>query len=67
LVTTCIAPNRIIISRLFCIGALIALHLTAMLFADRLIGNLLPMVGLMLIGIAMVGRRRCSLFIRGRQ
>jgi hypothetical protein len=46
LVSTFIAQNPITISRLFCIGALIALLLTEKMFADRLIGNLLPMVHL---------------------
>jgi hypothetical protein len=67
LVSTFIAQNRITISRLFCIGALIALLWTDKMFADRLIGNLLPMVGLVLIGIARVGRLWCSLYIGGRQ
>jgi phosphatidylglycerophosphate synthase len=67
LVSTFIAQNHITISRLFCIGALIALLLTEKMFADRLIGNLLPTVGLLPIGIAIVGRLWCSLYIGGRQ
>jgi hypothetical protein len=67
LVSTFIAQNRITISRLFCIGALIALLLTEKMFAGRLIGNLLPMVELVLIGNAMVRRLWCSIYIRGRQ
>jgi protein-S-isoprenylcysteine O-methyltransferase Ste14 len=67
MVSTFIAQNRIAISRLFWIGALIALLLTEKMFADRLIGNLLPMAGLVLIGIAMVGRLWCSLYIGGRK
>lgn len=67
MVSTFIARNRITLSRLFCIGALIALLLTEKMFADRLIGNLLPMAGLVLIGIAMVGRLWCSLYIGGRK
>jgi protein-S-isoprenylcysteine O-methyltransferase Ste14 len=67
MVSTFIAKNRINISRLFWVGAFIALLLTEKMFADRLIGNLLPMAGLVLIGIAMVGRLWCSLYIGGRK
>jgi protein-S-isoprenylcysteine O-methyltransferase Ste14 len=67
MVSTFIAQNRIAISRLFWFGALIALLLTEKMYADRLIGNLLPMAGLVLIGVAMVGRLWCSLYIGGRK
>jgi protein-S-isoprenylcysteine O-methyltransferase Ste14 len=67
MVSTFVARNRIAISRLFWISGLIALFLTERMFADRLIGKLLPMAGLVLIGIAMVGRLWCSLYIGGRK
>lgn len=67
MVSTFVAQHRIAISRLFWVSALIALLLTETMFADRLIGNLLPMAGLALIGIAMVGRLWCSLYIGGRK
>jgi protein-S-isoprenylcysteine O-methyltransferase Ste14 len=67
MVSTFVAQNRITISRLFWTGALVALLLTEKMFADRLIGNLLPMAGLVLIGIAIVGRLWCSLYIGGRK
>jgi protein-S-isoprenylcysteine O-methyltransferase Ste14 len=67
MVSTFVAQNRITISRLFWIGALVALLLTEKMLADRLIGNLLPMAGLALIGIAMVGRLWCALYIGGRK
>lgn len=67
MVSTFIAQNRIALSRLFCIGGLAALLVTEKMWADRLIGNLLPLAGLVLIGIAMVGRLWCSLYIGGRK
>lgn len=67
MVSTFVAQNRISLSRLFCISGLIALLLTEKMFADRLVGNLLSMAGLVLIGIAMVGRLWCSLYIGGRK
>lgn len=67
MVSTFVAKNRITISRLFWTSGLIALLLTEKMFADQLIGNLLPMAGLVLIGIAMVGRLWCSLYIGGRK
>jgi protein-S-isoprenylcysteine O-methyltransferase Ste14 len=67
MVSTFVAENRITISRLFWISGLIALLLTEKMFADRLIGHLLPMAGLVLIGIAMVGRLWCALYIGGRK
>ena len=67
MVSTFVAQNRITISRLFWISALIALLLTEKMFSDRLIGQLLPVAGLVLIGIAMVGRLWSSLYIGGRK
>lgn len=67
MVSTFIAQNRIAISRVFWVGALLALLLTEKMFADRLIGNLLLMAGLVLVGMAMVGRLWCSLYIGGRK
>jgi protein-S-isoprenylcysteine O-methyltransferase Ste14 len=67
MVSTFVAQNRIAISRLFWISGLIALLLTEKMFADRLIGNLLSTAGLVLIGIAVVGRLWCSLYIGGRK
>lgn len=65
--STFAARHRIAISRLFWIGGLTALLLTESMFADRLIGNLLPTAGLVLIGIAVVGRIWCTLYIGGRK
>lgn len=65
--STFVAQHRITLSRLFWIGGLLALLLTERMFAGRLIGNLLPMAGLVLIGIAMVGRLWCALYIGGRK
>lgn len=62
-----IARHHSAISRVFWLLALVALLLSERVFADRLMGNVLLTIGLMLIGFAIVGRLWCALYIGGRK
>jgi protein-S-isoprenylcysteine O-methyltransferase Ste14 len=61
------AENRILISRLFALCFLLLFFFAEPKLDDTVWEALLFFVGLLLVGIATVGRLWCSLYISGRK
>ena len=61
----CISSNRILVSRIFAIAFFALLVLTESRQEGSIISSILFFVGLVLVGIATVGRMWCAMYISG--
>ncbi len=62
-----IASHRIVVSRLFALVSFLLIALTQSAHEGNIVSGLLFLAGLVLVGIATVGRLWCSLYISGRK
>lgn len=62
-----IASHRIVVSRLFAVAFFLLIAVTQGAHEGNILSSLLFLAGLVLVGIATVGRLWCSLYISGRK
>lgn len=62
-----VASHRILVSRLFAIAFFVLMAVTESALKGRIISSVLFLIGLTLVGAAIVGRLWCSLYISGRK
>jgi len=62
-----VASHRIPVSRLFAIAFFVLMAVTESALKGRIISSVLFLIGLTLVGAAIVGRLWCSLYISGRK